>query len=192
MNRKFTISIGSIIAAVVIFFLGYLIGRGYADTVEIEKEVVKWKKEYLPAIHDTISIPVPCYVFNTDTVERIIEHTLEVDTFAILADYYKVRNYKLDFSNDSIGIFRVDVDITKNSLSQARSEVKPIKYTQEIVRTVSKVKTLQFYGILGSSIDTKTNKVQLGLDLRQKFLIGASGIRMDDKIGYTIDLGIKF
>ena len=167
-------------------------GRGYADTVEVEKEVVKWKKEYLPAIHDTISIPVPRYVFNTDTVERIIEHTLEVDTFAILADYYKVRNYKLDFSNDSIGIFRVDVDITKNSLSQARSEVKPIKYTQEIVRTVSKVKTLQFYGILGSSVDTKTNKVQLGLDLRQKFLIGASGIRMDDKIGYTIDLGIKF
>lgn len=192
MNKKFTISLGSILAAVVIFFIGYLVGRGYADTIEIEKEVVKWKTEQLPPIHDTISQPIPYLVENTDTVYKIIEHTLEVDTLAILADYYRVRNYDLDFSNDSAGIFKVNLDITKNSLAKARSEIRPIRTTIETIRTINNIKTIQFYGILGSSVDLKTNKIQFGIDLRQKYLIGVSGIRMDDQYGYTIDLGMKF
>lgn len=192
MNKKITISLGSIIAAVVIFFIGYLVGKGYADTIEIEKEVVKWKTEQLPPIHDTIPQPVPYLVENTDTVYKIIEHTLEVDTLAILADYYRVRNYDLDFSNDSVGVFKVNLDITKNSLAKARSEIRPIRTTIETIRTINNIKTIQFYGILGSSVDLKTNKIQFGIDLRQKYLIGVSGIRMDDQYGYTIDLGLKF
>lgn len=192
MNKKFTISLYSIIAAVVIFFVGYLVGRGFADTKEVEKVVVKYKTEQLPPIHDTIPNPVPYYVHNTDTVERIIEHTLEVDTFAILADYYRLRNYDLDFSHDSIGTFKVNLDVTKNALANARSEIRPIRNTVEVIRTINNIKTIQFYGMIGSSVDLKTNKIQFGIDLRQKYLIGVSGIRMDDRYGYTIDLGIKF
>lgn len=191
-NKKFTISLYSIIGAAVVFFLGYLVGRGYADTVEVEKEVIKWKTEYLPAVHDTIPEPQPYLVYKTDTVDRIIEHTLEVDTMAILADFYKVKKYNLDFSTDSTGIFKVNMDVTKNSLANVVSEVSPIIRTKEIIRTVSKTKTLQFYGIIGSSVDLKTNKIQFGVDLRQKYLLGASGIRLDDKFGYTIDIGMNF
>lgn len=192
MNKKNTISLGSIIAAVAIFFIGYLVGRGYADTIEVEKEVVKWKTEQLPPIHDTIPQSVPYLVENTDTVYKIIEHTLEVDTLAILADYYRVRNYDLDFSNDSVGIFKVNLDITKNALANARSEIRPIRNTVETIRAINNIKAIQLYSILGSSVDLKTNKIQFGVDLRQKYLIGVSGIRMDDRYGYTIDLGMKF
>lgn len=191
-NKVFSISLYSIIACVATFLIGYFIGKGYADTVEVEKEVVKYKTEYLPPIHDTIIQPVPYIVYNTDTVERIIEKTLEVDTAEILADYYRVRNYDLDFSNDSSGIFKVNLDITKNSLATARSEVRPIRTTIEKVKTISNVKTLQFYTMLGTSVDFKTNKAQLGVDFRQRYLFGASALRMDDKFSYTIDLGIKF
>ncbi len=191
-NKVFSISLYSIIACVVTFLIGYFIGKGYADTVEVEKEVVKYKTEYLPPIHDTIIQPVTYMVYNTDTVERIIEKTLEVDTAEILADYYRVRNYDLDFSNDSSGIFKVNLDITKNSLATARSEVRPIRTTIEKVKTISNVKTLQFYTMLGTSVDFKTNKVQLGVDFRQKYLFGVSALRMDDKFSYTIDLGVKF
>lgn len=192
MNKKIIISIGSIIALAVAFIIGVLIGKGYADTVEVEKEVVKWKTEQLPPIHDTISMPVPYLVLNTDTVSQIIEHQAEVDTLKILADYYRLRKYNLDFSNDSIGVFKVNIDVTKNMLANATSEIRPIRTTIERVKTINKVQTLQFYGMFGSSLDFKTNKIQVGLDFRQKYLFGLSGIRLDDKYGYTIDLGIKF
>lgn len=192
MNKKIIISIGSIIALAAAFIIGVLIGKGYSDTVEVEKEVVKWKTEQLPPIHDTISMPVPYLVLNTDTVSKIIERQVEVDTLKILADYYRLRKYNLDFSNDSIGVFKVNIDVTKNMLANASSEIRPIRTTIERVKTINKVQTLQFYGMFGSSLDFKTNKIQVGLDFRQKYLLGVSGIRFDDKYGYTIDLGVKF
>lgn len=192
MNKKITISISSVIALAIAFIVGVLIGKGYADTVEVEREVVKWKTEKLPPIHDTIPMPVPHLVFDTDTVFKIIDHQAEVDTLKILADYYRVRKYDLDFSNDSIGVFKVNIDVTKNMLANAISEIRPIRTTIERVKTINKVQTLQFYGMFGSSLDFKTNKIQVGLDFRQKYLCGVSGIRLDDKYGYTIDLGVKF
>lgn len=192
MNKKITISIGFVIALSIAFIVGVFIGKGYADTVEVEKEVVKWKTEQLPPIHDTISMPAPYLVFDTDTVLQIIEHQAEVDTLKILADYYRIRKYDLDFSNDSIGVFKVNIDVTKNMLANASSEIRPIRTTIERVKTINKVQTLQFYGMFGSSLDFKTNKIQVGLDFRQKYLLGVSGIRLDDKYGYTIDLGVKF
>lgn len=191
MNKKTIILIG-ITLLFIMFFLGFSIGRSYSDTIEVEKEVVKIKKEFLPPIHDTIPMPVPYLVFDTDTVLKIIEHSVEVDTLQILADYYRVRKYNLDFSNDSVGIFKINVDITKNMLVNAESEIRPIRTTVEHVKIINKVKKIQFYGIIGSSVDFKTNKIQAGIDLRQKYLFGLSGIRLDDKYGYTIDLGIKF
>ena len=192
MNKTFNISLRSILVCAVVFFLGYLVGRGFGDKVEVEKEVIRWRTEQLPPIHDTIVQAVPVVVVNTDTVEKIVTHTLEVDTMQILADYYKVKKYDLDFSNDSIGTFKVAVDITKNSLARATSDIRPIKYIEEHTKYVSKVKNLQFYTMFGSSVDFRTNKIQGGVDLRQKYMMGLSGIRVEDKYGYTIDLGIKF
>lgn len=46
--------------------------------------------------------------------------------------------------------------------------------------------------MIGTSVDLKTNKIQFGVDLNQKYVIGVSGICMDDRYGYTLDFGIKF
>lgn len=191
MNKTFIISLISLIAVVAVFLLGYIIGKNNSKTIEVEKEVVKWKTEYLPAIHDTISQPVPYLVFDTDTIYQLKEHTLSVDTLAIITDYFRVRKYNLDFSNDSIGVFKVNLDVTKNMLAKARSEIIPIRTTIETVKTISNVKTLQFYTLLGTSADFQTNKIQIGLDIKDKYLFGVSGIRMNGNYGYTIDLGIK-
>ena len=51
-------------------------------------------------------------------------------------------------------------------------------------QVIYKVPKVQFYGIMGTSVDLRTNKIQFGVDLRQKYMIGVSGIRLDDKYGY--------
>ena len=192
MNKKFKVSLISIIISVIIFFLGYLFGRSYGDKEFVEKEITKWKVEQLPPIHDTITYPIPYCVIDTDTVEKIINHSVEVDTLQILADYYRLRQYDLDFSNDSIGVFKVNIDVTKNSIAKATSDIRPIRTVVETTKYVSKVKNIQFYTLLGSSLDFKTNEIQFGIDLRQKYLIGASVLRFEDRYKYMLDLGIKF
>ena len=192
MNKELKISITSVIISAVVFFLGYIFGRGYADTTERTTEVVKWKTELLPPVHDTLYFPLPYLVYETDTVQKILEHKVDVDTLAILADYYRLRNYRLNLGNDSIGVFNVDLDITKNALSAVRSEIRPIKTTVEIVRTIDKIKTIQFFGLVGTSLNLKTNKVQFGVNLREKYILSGSAIRLDEKFGYTIDIGLNF
>ena len=51
---------------------------------------------------------------------------------------------------------------------------------------------IQGYAMIGTSVDFSVNQIQLGIDLKQKFLISVSGIRIKDKYGYTINAGIKF
>lgn len=193
MNKQINVSGWFLlIFAIVLLTIGGLVGRGYTDTKVVEKEVVKYETIQLPPIHDTIPQPVPTYIHETDTFTMIVEHVVEVDTMAILADYFRNRHYDLDFSHDTIGEFRVGLDITRNMLANATSEIRPIKtiVTHEI--TISKVETLRFYGLVGTSLDFKTNKVQFGAQIREKYLIGVSGLRYKNDVGYTIDLGIIF
>ena len=46
--------------------------------------------------------------------------------------------------------------------------------------------------MVGTSTDFQSNKIQFGIDVKNKVLFGISGMRLDDKYGYTIDFGIKF
>ena len=73
------------------------------------------------------------------------------------------------------------------------SDIQPIEKVITTENTYYKVKPLQFY-VMGGTNFTKfnTQKVQFGIDLKQKFLIGVSGIRLEDKYNYTIDFGVKF
>ena len=190
MNKKVSVSIGALIAVTVAFVLGILVGKGYADTETVGKEVVKIKPEYLPAVRDTIYYPQPYFIGYTDTVYQPIPAV--VDTAAILKDYYLTRKYNLDFSNDSIGVFKVDLDVNRNMLANVFSEIRPIRTTIERTKVVSKVPATQFYTIAGTSANLKWNKIQVGIDLRQKYLNGVSGLRHNNDFGYTIDLGVKF
>lgn len=172
-------------------FLGYLLGKSYSSENKVvnQKETIK----YVPSpyeVKDTIRELMPYKT--VDTV--FLLKNVEIDTPKILHDYYITRKYQLDFSSDTTGTFIIDAEINENKLVNAASTIKPfvktIYYTE--TNTITKVPTLQFYSMVGSSVNLTMNKVSFGVDLKQKYLIGVSGIRYKDDYNYTIDLGIKF
>lgn len=186
-----TIVILIVVTAVLSFLLGRLLIK---DKVVVEtKEVVKYESSPF-IVRDTITKEkiVPKEVFVLDTLYKYISQS--VDTSAIIKDYFLSRGYQLDFSSDSTGIFIVDLEVNQNKLVSAASQIQPIVKTvyRENQNVVYKVPAVQFYGMLGTSLNLDCNKISLGLDLKQKYLIGASGIRFKDNYTYTLDFGIKF
>lgn len=173
--------------------LGFLLGRLFIKTESVVKteEVVK----YVPSpyvVRDTVKNIIPYETLVRDTVIKYL--TAEVDTPAVVKDYYLSRKYNLDFSNDSIGTFVVDAEVNQNKLVNATSFIRPMVKTVYKTETITdyKVPALQFYGMIGTAVNLKTNKISFGLDLKQRYLVGVSGIRYDDNYTYTIDFGVKF
>lgn len=190
MKNKITISVGGIVIVAIAIFVGYLLGRSSVEIPEPETIVeIKWEKG--DAIRDTIKVPEP-YEVIVKVPDSVPVPTDTAALFAVWQDYYSIRKYELDFSNDTLGIYRVNTTVSQNKLISANSFIEPNIRTVYETKTIYKVPTIQFYGIIGSSVDLKTNKIQFGIDLRQKYMIGVSGIRIGNENGYTIDAGIKF
>ena len=182
MASEVKISKATIISVVVAFIVGFLISRAF---IEEPKTIVKESVKYEPspyAVHDTIEKPVPYEVIK-DSIVYLPGKLIEVDTAAILSDYFLKRKYKLDFSTDTTGTFLINAEVCENKLVNAISTIRPLYRTRTKEKVIYKVPALQFYGMIGTSVDLKTNKIQFG---------GASGIRLDDRYGYTLDFGVKF
>lgn len=191
MASEVKISKATIISVVVAFIVGFLISRAFIEEpTTIVKESVKYEPSPY-AVHDTIEKPVPYEVIK-DSIVYLPGKLVEVDTAAILSDYFLKRRYKLDFSTDTTGTFLINAEVYENKLVNAVSTIRPLYRTRTKEKVIYKVPALQFYGMIGTSVDLKTNKIQFGVDLKQKFMIGASGMRLDDRYGYTLDFGIKF
>lgn len=174
-------------------FLGFILGRLLIKTEKAAKtkETIKYVPSPYP-VKDTVENVVPYETLVRDTVIKYL--TAEVDTLAIIKDYYLSRRYNLDFSNDTVGTFMVDAEVNQNKLVRATSFIQPLVKTVYKTETATeyKVPALQFYGMIGTAINFKTNKLSFGLDLKQRYLIGVSGIRHNDDYTYTIDFGVKF
>lgn len=172
------------------FFIGNKVSNKNSEPI-IQKIVeVKWKKGSV--IRDTIISPVPV---DTIIYDSILIPADPLDTsklFSVWKDYYSKKIYSLDFSNDSIGTFLVDASVNQNKLISATSFIQPNIRTVYEKEFISKQKKWSPWAMIGTSVDFSTNKLQVGLDYNQRYVIGLSGIRMDNKYGYTIDLGIKF
>lgn len=181
----------TLILSIVTLILGFVLGRcsNINKNIANTEEIVKYVPSPYP-IHDTIYEPEPYEIikYKQDTVYL----TQKIDTTKILEDYFLTKRYELDFSNDSIGVFRVNTEVSRNELVSAKSFIQPIHKTIVKENTVYKVPPVQFYAMIGSSLDFKTNRISLGVDLSQKYLLGVSGMRFDEKFSYTIDFGIKF
>ena len=177
-----------LIAFVVGFLVGYFLVRSYSDE---PKEIIKTVVRYEKGDTDTIKIdnPVPYKVYDTITKLQVV---YVVDTNKVIDDYFKVREYKLDFSNDTLGLFLVNAKVHQNLLLSTEAQIAPIIKTMTTEKIKYEVKTFSFYTMLGTSIDLKCSKVSAGIKLRDKYIIGASGIRMNDCFNYTIDFGMVF
>lgn len=195
MGKHIVIRRSSIILAILMFVLGFIVSRLTIGEQEVKtKTVIKYEKQPY-AVHDTIYEPKPYAEYrDTGSIHYIYlpGKPIEPDTAAILADYIVRRKYNLDFSNDTLGVFKVDAEVTQNHLVSAVSTIQPIIRTVLTEKTVYKAKQLQFWAMFGTSPKLDFNKVQIGLDLKEHYMIGISGYRIDNKYDYTIDFGYKF
>ena len=180
----------SIIIVVAALIFAFFLGRS-SYTPEPPKVVERWRTKHdTVEYRDTVKIPVPQVIVRDTTIYL----PGEIDTAALLAGYLARKEYPLDFSNDSIGEFRVDITIQRNALTEVVSHVKPLIRVHEVERTIidKQIPFIQGYAQIGTSVDFGTQKFSAGADFRQRFLVGASAIRVDDQWGYTLDFGIKF
>lgn len=184
--------IAIIFAFIVIFVgLGYIWGYNSREVPEPTRIVeIKWQpgEKYT----DTLYYPVPVKEIERDTV-LIPEPTDTAALFAVWEDYYKQRQYTLDFSNDTTGVFRVDAVVGQNRLVSAISTIQPnirTVYEKEIV--YAPVPLFSPWIMIGTSADFRTNKIQAGIDIKDRWIVGLSGIRMNSNYSYTIDFGYRF
>lgn len=195
MGKQIVIRRFSIVLAIIMFVLGFVVSRLTIDEQEVKtKTVIKYEKQPY-AVHDTIYEPKPYAEYiDTGSIHYIYlpGKPIEPDTAAILADYIVRRKYNLDFSNDTLGVFKVDAEVTQNHLVSAVSTIQPIIRTVLTEKTVYRSKQLQLWAMFGTSPKLDFNKVQIGLDLKEHYMIGVSGYRIDNKYDYTIDFGYKF
>lgn len=180
-----------VILGIVMLFLAFMLGRcsNVNENIAKTEEVIKYVPSPYP-VHDTIYQPKPYEVIKRE--RDTVYLTQEVDTSKILEDYFLTRRYELDFSSDSLGVFKVNTEVSENSIISATSYIQPKYKTIIQENTIYKITPIQFYAMIGSSMDFKTNKISLGVDLNQKYLLGVSGIRFGNNACYTIDFGIKW
>ena len=193
MNKYVTISIGSIVTLVIGLVIGFFLGKAEVEpTPSKTQKIITWAKG-----KETIKeVPVPEPYVVHDTTYIVKEVPIPTDTaalFKVWRDYYLTRDYDLDFSDDSLGVFKVKFAVHQNKVASSPvATIQPNIKTVTEENTVYKVSFIQGYVMIGTSVDFSVNQIQLGIDLKQKFLISVSGIRIKDKYGYTINAGIKF
>lgn len=131
MRRWLAYLLTALVAGSLLFGWGYR--RGAASAEIRDSIITRWVPWPVP-VYDTIREPYPVAVREpADTVWKY----MIVDTAAIIADYLRERDYRLDFSTDSTGTFLVDATVGENRLLRATSVVKPL--FREI--TVTKLQT---------------------------------------------------
>lgn len=146
-----------------------------------------------PPIHDTVTVPGPVKVIPADTVYYPVPQPVDTSAFyAVWLDYYSTREYNLDFSSDSLGVFQVSTKVNQNKIQEAISTVRPRVQVITNTQTFYKVKSIQPWVMAGTSTDFKFQQLQAGVDLNDKYMIGVSGIRYDRNFAFAINGGIKF
>ena len=193
MNKYVTISVGSIVTLVIGLVIGFFLGKAEVEPTPAKTQrIITWARG-----KETIKeVPVPEPYAVHDTAYIVKEVPVPTDTAALFKawrDYYLTRDYDLDFSDDSLGVFKVKFAVHQNKVASSPvATIQPNIRTVTEENTVYKVPFIQGYAMVGTSVDFSVNQIQLGIDLKQKFLIGVSGIRIKDNYGYTINAGIKF
>lgn len=155
----------AITAFVVGIFCGWLIGGRQVEEI-VRKEVRYVTRE---------PIRIETDLFPKWSAERIVLPTLQyhdtireevripADTADIIADYFKKRQYELDFSTDSTGVFKVQTVIYCNRLESASATIAPLQ--RDVLTTTREVRAFQPLAEIGVAIGN-----DIGLSL------GAGGI----------------
>lgn len=177
MNKGYIYAAAIVIIALVVFYmLGCNHGKRLAcpvnkDTVSVKHDTVwtevKRDTQYIPHI-DTIihTIPVPFYIDDT----LYLEAFREIDTAAILKDYYAKRYYK-DSQSVFDGYVLINDTISQNKITH-REFIANFKIPHDSTTvTLKQPKRSIFYigaGIMGSKEGSILNGVSASLGLKTK------------------------
>ena len=139
------------------------------EPIEIVREEVRYVE--LPPITKVIEKPVPVretiYVRENedkqeaDEKEEVADKS-QTDTTNTVADYFKRREYNLDFSTDTTGTFKVNAIVEANRLERATATIVPLQ--RQVENTVVKVRP--FHPYIGGGVG-------IGKELSASLNVGA-------------------
>lgn len=160
MKRLILYLLAGIAVGAMLFGWGY---RRGADSVIVRDSVAIVFKT-MPPIRCTIREPWPITIREpADTVWQ----TLPADTAAILADYLRERDYRLDFSTDSTGRFIVDATVGRNRLLAATSTIEPL--FREVTRTQTVIQWVRPRWEIGIDAAANLRNQWAGLTITRNF-----------------------
>lgn len=191
-ETRITTTFALILVAIVCLGMFFL-GRNSVRSPEPAE--VKHDTTYVPApypVHDTLWRPAPVSETPPPDTVYVPEPTDTAALFAVWRDYYATREYDLDFSNDTLGVFKVAAKVTENKLQEAVSTIQPITKVVTNTETYYKVKPLQPWVMVGTSFDFKAQTVQAGVDINGKLMVGVGGMRFENGGAFIVNLGYKF
>lgn len=173
--------------------LGWWIGRGKVE--EIVREKVRYVER--PATTIEYKMPEPIKVGRIDLprlqyIDTLREEVrIPADTASIVADYFKRREYALDFSNDTLGVFKVDAVVEANRLTSASATIRPLQ--REVLTEVHDVRKFRPYIGGGVGIGTKMSaSVEVGALLKERHLVRVGYQRVGNDNYLTLGYGITF
>lgn len=173
--------------------IGVILDRNFLRPEQIKTETVTdtiFQKA--DTVFLSIEVPKPYKVTDTAFI------SLPIDTTALYEawqDYHRTKQYSLDFSNDTLGTFKVDATVHKNEIAEVKSTIVPVIKIMETTKTevIDKKKFVQGFVSIGTSVHNfNAQQVTAGVEFVEKFDVSATTIRYNSDFAYTINFGIKF
>lgn len=189
----------NILPLLAILLLGFGVGwwLGSRNTEEVVREEVRYVErpaikidtELFPKWQDVgIAGKLPRLQY-TDTIRE--EVCIPADTAGIVADYIKRRQYELDFSTDSTGIYKVQAVVYCNRLESASATITPLQ--REIVTTIKEVRNFRPYIGGGVALGAKAGaSLEVGALLKDHHLPRVGFQRLGKDNYLTIGYGYAF
>lgn len=152
----------------------------------VERPATKIDTELFPKWQDVgIADKLPRLQY-TDTVRE--EVRIPADTAGIVADYFKRRQYDLDFSTDTTGVYKVQAVIVCNRLESASATIVPLQ--REVENTVVKVRKFRPFAEVGVAIGDKVGaSLGLGGIIKEKHIVSAKYMRLGNGNYYGAEYG---
>ena len=154
-NRSIYWAIGAFVVGVI---LGWWLGT--LGSEEVVREEVRYVerpatnirlKNPIPTKIEPITIPQVYFIERRDAIRDNV--TIYADTASIIADYLQRREYNLDFSTDTTGVFKLNAIVEANHLTSAEATIIPLQ--REVQKTV--VKQRNFRPFIGGSVGIGNN-----------------------------------
>lgn len=175
------------------FFCGWLIGsRKEVKSVENVRYTCQPTTEIaslFPKWESSKPIELPMLQYR-DTIREEVH--IPADTASIIADYLQRREYNLDFSTDSTGVYKVRAVVEANRLASATATITPL--VREVER-VTEVQPRMFRPYIGGGVGIGKNisaSLEVGALLKNKHLPRLGYMRVGKDNYITASYGYCF